>query len=517
MKFNFDLALEAAGSCNRYQYSLLTLSLVTWLAADFIAICMPFLKMIPEEISCLNNNIWTPCDQKTACSSEEFKIVSKYITFMQDSAMLCAYKPLIKIGISTSLGLMVGAILFSKMIDTSGRKSSLFIGNIVFLFGMCGLLYLNSNEYLVLISCFIIGVGSTGASLASYIFVIETCHPDVRGTFGNLLQSSFPIAGFLYFAINEFSQSWRYPAYFSLFSTGICSAVILLFSESARFYSKEGNTGKAAVVLYRVSCFNHTQESYLTYLMSLDNAEEERLLGTKREKILITPEDAKSKGKAESSILEMFNSKNMNDIDTLVEEDTFTFCNLFSHPKLRWIVLNCTVLWIVTVFAYYGITFSLDQVLKNKVFLAGMINYSAELVSLYTTVFLFTLTGYGRVLNYKIMYLIALIFSIPFLLTNDLYARVTCLFLVRFGIVSCYSNCYLYSNEIYPTDARSKGLGFNSLMARMALLVLAGLLEILEGDVVFIFIIPMAFVGLVVSFRLSETKGEKLKESVKEL
>ena len=514
MIFDLDTAIKHAGSKHRFQYFLLAICFFSWFSADFIAICIPIFKDEPKIFKCgPDYDHMSDCTKEQACKAKILQGQYDYWTFLEDTQLLCTQEIITFVGIALGLGLTIGAILFSKLIDVIGRRSSVLLSNFLFIFSILCLIFIKVNIYVICIWLFLIGISSTGTTICSYLLLIESIDADSRSVFGNTLNSSFAFAGFAYFALYQFTFSWKTGAFVAISVNALCAlAIITVTPETPRYYLAKNQVGKCAVSVYRIACLNGRRKELLTYLsyeykMQIHEQQDETILSLKENLV----DDSKDDLSNEMKMEELFNKHN-----APVEEDNFPYCNLISEPKLLPIFLTTNVLWGLSIVVYYGITFYLDEI-SNNMFISAYINYAAEFSSLFVTSALFQIDGYGRKTNFTIMYALAMCASVPFLFFSIDAIRNTCLFCLRFAIVSAYSNCFLYSSEVYPTEARGKGVNINNLTARVSLLTMAAFINYLKGTLIYSIWIGFSCVNFGISFLLIETKGMQLLDKVEQL
>ena len=514
MIFNLEVALQHAGSSNRFQYFLLAVCTITWFAADFLAISLPIFKDEPTTFICGPNAGQTKiCTKHEACLADYFASEYHYWTFLEDTKLLCVDEVITIIGGALAIGLCIGAILFSKLVDLIGRRLSLLLSNTIFAISTVSMLFLNFNIYLVCTWLCFIGITAIGSTISSYLLLIESVDTDSRSFINNGLHLAFPLAGFGYFAVYQFSYNWKTGLFVAIGFNLISSLLVFIYiPETARYFLTKNQFGNCTRAIYRIALFNNRRNDLITYLsyeykmQMLDKTDE--TLCSLREELLDSSEEDLSN---EDKIAELFST-----VDAKIVKDTFAYYFLVTDVKLRTIFFTTSVLWVLSVFVYYGITFHLDKI-SNNMFVSAYINYAAEFASAFVVTGLFKISYYGRKTNFTIMYGLATISSVPFLFTKNDWIVNGCLFCFRFAIVSAFSTCLLYSSEVFPTEARGKGINMNSLLSRISLMVMAVTIKYLEGQILYWIWIAMSFTNFLNSFLLKETKGRKMLDRVDQL
>jgi len=192
------------------------------------------------------------------------------------------------------------------------------------------------------------------------------------------------------------------------------------------------------------------------------------------------------------------------------------FSALFKFRSLRYKFLICCLLWFVTSFTYYGMSFFLKKGGEN-VFTNGYVIYLAEGISYFFTGIIMSVSFLGRVRSLSIMMILAGISTLVFWFIKDIsgmYDKIP-LFIARFSITSIYSIMYTYSTEVYPTSIRAKGLGLNTFCARISSIMVPIIVELVDNP--FVIFSVMMFISFFFTFSLPETNNKELEDEILEV
>jgi MFS family permease len=153
----------------------------------------------------------------------------------------------------------------------------------------------------------------------------------------------------------------------------------------------------------------------------------------------------------------------------------------------------------------------------EEIFKDGYVVYIAEGLAYIVACIIMEIQFFGRVKTIRIMMAICSISCAGnfFLSSYDLKdLNFITLFFSRFAITTSCSCLYTYSTEVYPTVIRAKGLGFNSLSARFAALMIPVIDELIKNPFhIFAIIAGIAFI---LSFLLEDTYGKPLEDDILE-
>lgn len=237
MKFNVEDAFISAGNKHKYQKTVLFAIMFTWLSVDFISLVFPLLELEPDYY-CKIGEVYISCDNKLACSlpADSIKRIIEYKNILTDYHIDCEKFDLIMLGVSYTVGILIGSFLASIYSDILGRKPVLLISEFSFLIA-CSILVFAPNYTMILISVFLCGNACSGGTIVSFLYMNEILSKERRSIYGIAISVFFAMAGLLYFFMFEHLKNWKYMMYLCMsFDIISCLLVLFYFVESPRFY-----------------------------------------------------------------------------------------------------------------------------------------------------------------------------------------------------------------------------------------------------------------------------------------
>ena len=501
MNINADKALQACGNDNFYQRLLFLSICLIWLSVDFISICFPLLELLPK-FKC--NGVECKVEKFCELSETNREAIIEYNNIMTDYPQLyCDSFLVICIGVFYVFGIIVGAVVLSALSDAWGRKKVLLLCQVLFAIA-AGVITVRPHFYVVLGLLLIIGFACSGGTIISYLYINEILATKRRAIYGALINSSFAVAGVIYFTAYQFNKEWVYIAYSSIVIDVISGLILFFyFKESPRYLLSNNRVGEAIEVFKYMAEKNGRAEQFKQFLES--------------DVPTLTTVEAGSAKKINSSSFDEDNK-----IEALIEEKSAktgssrSAIALFKYKSLRTPFLVCSQLWFTYGFVYYGISMDLKKS-EDDVFKDGYVVYVAEGIAYLVSCIIMNIQFFGRVRTLRIM------MGLCFVATLINYIFTQCdlkdlnfitLFFARFSITTACSCLYTYSTEVYPTVIRAKGLGFNALSARFAAMLVPIIDEKIENP--FHIFSAVALIAFCLSWLLEETFGKPLEDEIKE-
>lgn len=218
---------------------------------------------------------------------------------------------------------------------------------------------------------------------------------------------------------------------------------------------------------------------------------------------------------------------------------------LLLSPALRRTSLLLWYSWFVASFAYYGSVLSSSELLEKNLLCVtnadhehqvkhhledalcycipfGNSDYQTLLISSFGEVALvplniFLLNIIGRKLSLSILQLLAAVLFMLINICTSMWGFTVLLFLLRSLVSMNFNVVYIYTAEVYPTVARSLGMGFCTSFSRIGGMIAPFIAQVLMSQSVIKALCPFAvacFICALGNFLLPiETKGRALLQN----
>ncbi|KAJ0179285.1 hypothetical protein K1T71_004997 [Dendrolimus kikuchii] len=397
-------------SCNRYTNS-----------TDSVDIPIDVEDVCPAIL--FNRDITVPCD--------DGYVYERTNTVVYDFSLECQEWLRTLPGTLNSLGGMVALAIAGFVSDHYGRRTSIVIFSFnIALIGVVRAFSVNYPMYIAL--QFLQTAVGGGAFSASYILAAEIVGPKYRVITSATISSMFALGqvylGLIAYAVPE----WQKLSLVLFSPVFVLISYQWLLTESPRWLLSKNKPEKAKMYVTRAAKWNGKKVSKTSM------------------NFLLTAFSRKDKKK-------------------MVPEENLFLKVIKSRVLLR---RCCTtpILWITTVFIYYGLSI-------NSVNLSGnmYINYIAvgaiEIPGFWTAVLV--LDRIGRRVTLFSGFMVCALCNMGFAFTPDnMYGLSLFLFLTgKFCIGMVMTSLYLYTAELYPTRYRHSFLGFSSMVGRIGSVV----------------------------------------------
>ncbi|CAN4085060.1 unnamed protein product [Withania somnifera] len=411
-------------------------------------------------------------------------------------------------------GMLIGAYSWGSISDKCGRRRG-FLMTAVFTATAGFLSAFSSNFPLLIILRFLVGIGLGGGPVLAAWF-LEFIPAPHRGTW-MVVFSGFWTVG----TILEASLAWvvmpRLGWRWLLGFSALPSSLLLLFYgvtlESPRYLCMKGREKEALLVLEKIARMNG-RKLPCGILVSDKQIELDEHSSVSEDKELLSPSASGdvTLGPVESS-----------------QEGVSPLVTLLSPEFAKSTIL----LWIVffgNAFSYYGLVLLTTElsVGQNQCLPAELQLKRSHDVS-YRNVFITSFAGlilsaatidkFGRKLSMCIMFFLSCIFLIPLVHHQPQGLTTGLLFGARTCITATFTIVYIYAPEIYPTSARTTGVGVASSVGRIGgmicPLVAVGLMHGCHRSLVIIlFESVLLLSGVCVILFPFETKGRQLSDTL---
>lgn len=371
------------------------------------------------------------------------------------------------------IGMFVGAFFWGIVSDKFGRRicyliTSLFVG----VFGMASAASHSLVSFLIF--RFFVGFGF-GGSHTAYTLWQEFTPSDSRGTMLLLNQIFWTIGAFTeallaWWLIPASSDGWRHLMVVSAILPFITATFYFCLPESPRYLMVHGRVDEAAQTLRDVARANGKEYPEGTELV----------------------------------------------LEAEYDHNRSSFTTLF-HPALLTTTLIMALVWSTDTFTYYGGAFITPKFFQSSsLFTAALITTAAEVPGIFLP--MLTLDTIGRKATIGLLLLLSAVFLFVLAFVPDDTVVLVCLCVSRMCSSSAFTVTYIYTSEVYPTVARSTGLGFNSAFSRISGFITSFIATGLDKTTAgLIYAIMSTITGALCFFLPYETKTRPMFDNVEQM
>ncbi|XP_037875285.1 organic cation transporter protein isoform X1 [Bombyx mori] len=339
------------------------------------------------------------------------------------------------VGTIHSAGVFMALPITAFISDNYGRRTALIMTAVAA--GVAGVARAFSNSYVLYVVLeFVEATVGAGAYSTGFILALEMVGVNRRVLGGNIISSTFAL-GQVVVALT----AWAFPYWRTL--TLIIYAPSILFilyifviEESVRWLISKGRKKEAAKIIFKAAAINNKK---------------------------LSPETIKI----------------LND-ESVVEEETKSPVKELPKKSLAVQVLRsktimtrlcvCCFWWITLTFVYYGLSI-------NSVSLAGNSYVNYILTSLVEIpgycLSVLTMDRFGRKASIMTAFIVCglSLVGLPFVPENIIWLQTTLNMIGKLCISMAFSSIYIYTSELFPTEARHTLLGACSMIGRIGSLV----------------------------------------------
>lgn len=330
-------------------------------------------------------------------------------------------------------GVMIGVVLSGYISDRIGRLKTHLLSTILTILTATGASFAADYWTFAILEFFLGGFYIASYS-AIYVLAMEVASSRHRVKQGNSVTFGFSCCIILLSGLGYVFRSWRTVQQVVALATSVTAILLWKYCyESPRWLLAKNRESEALAVLHKMA----------------------RVNGKPEVKIDI---------KDDSEGTEKFEQDG-----ALLDEDTdqeYLYVDLLKNITLRKTTLILCYNWFACSCVYFGLTFNSSQLSGNvflNLFLCGLV----ETPSLIASAFLMDMWGRRPIMCVNLLLSAFALFAM-FMVPEGMTVMSLVLFLIgKFGASSSFAIIYIYTNELYPTPMRGKGLGVCSSCARI--------------------------------------------------
>ncbi|CAH1173867.1 unnamed protein product [Phaedon cochleariae] len=414
-------------------------------------------------------------NREIKCSSFVYRTEEKSI--LQEYDLQCDDNlwKLTMVGTINSIGQFFGLFIGGLISDRYGRKPVLIWGMV--LSAICGIsrAFMPTYNWFLFFE-FLDATFGAGTYIVGFVLGVELVSPKKRVMTGIISSSCFAI-GEIFTAGSAWAvKSWK-PLIFILYSP-----IFLLISyhwlvpESVRWNLSRGHVEEAKMTLRRAAKFNGIELSESTL-----------------EKLALPTKDCP-------------------------EDETGDFKTALKSKILSVRLVNCCFCWITCTFLFYGLTLNSVSLVAGNSYLDFILTALIEVPAYICCNFMLDL--FGRKKSVSISYMVTGIACSAFLFVPpDSHAGSLSVYLIgKFGATAAFTNLYVITSEMFPTNLRHSFMGFCSTFGRLGCMIAPQtplLAQIWKPLPVVCFSVMSVVAGLL-TMLFPETSNIKLPDTIEE-
>lgn len=488
-----DAAYAVIGECGLAQVPAYVLPSLAWVAAGpmtLLSIYVTAMGSWVDEAGEVHDDSSPPCD------GTPFSWVEKGFSAVTEYDLACGgrEKYVTLLNMSFWIGFLCTTNLWGVLADRCGRRGVLMV--VTGAASVATLLTSTARSLLeVILWMGVTGAFSSGIGLCSLLLAVESVGSKYRG-YAGIGQQVFWSIGVLTSSFAAWdvqpNHGWRRYAALYAATPGVMFVVVAVIGlmESPRWMMMNGHVDEAAALLSR---------------MGRRNGKEDEGLDVKLRAMLAQAGGGGGHGVAatETDV----------PVDQTPKENLRT---VFSHTRLRKLLLQNCYLWFAVSTMYYGLNFLLSDI-QGNFYLNAILFSLVELMGVVLAMLVVEKIGRRGVL------LVCLVSSSLCLLVSGLSdsralqrsAAVT----GKAGISAVFALLYLFSSEMQPTTVRSQCLALCSTCARAGSLIAPVISSLASVSQFLPFLIfgGLGSIAFLTSLTLPETGGQRLADSCEEI
>ncbi|XP_060070481.1 organic cation transporter protein-like [Ylistrum balloti] len=416
------------------------------------------------------------------CHSFVFDTTIFQSTFTTEDNLVCQRKKyIVHATMAFMAGFTVGSLLLGIMADVLGRKRSMILSVVLYIFPNISGSFVTSFELFV--TCRFLSGASVGGLLGTgFVMGLEFVGPSKRMWAGIVIELFWASGTMLLALLAYLIRDWKYLNLVVSIPPVLFLSYIWIMPESVRWLIIKDRKEEAMDILQHAARVNGVH--------------------------------------LPSTILEKGNEKT----EKQVESSCFPVFKLFSTKRMAIRSLIIFLNWTVCSMVFYGLSINVGNISGN-IFLNFFFISLAELLGFLSL--LFVLNKFGRRPVYITsvvsagVFCICTVFPVIFGTQETQWVAILLATIGKVGASAAFATVLLFSAELFPTVIRNSAMGAASFCARVGGMLspyIVDLVESVEGDVGRA--LPMVVFGLgaiisgLLAFCLPETLHENLPETI---
>ncbi|XP_063877911.1 organic cation transporter-like protein isoform X2 [Scylla paramamosain] len=387
-------------------------------------------------------------------------------------------------------GNLLGSPVSGFLADKYGRKKIVFPGYVMYmLLGVVSswLPYLST----ILVARFLMGYLHSINAYTSFVHGQEVLTPKVRKWFAFDLYIFWAAGTMLYGLLGYLIRDWRLLQTAATLPGLLVMPVIWMIDESPRWLIVNGRPREALQVLTKVARWHGVD----------------------------LPPEAEMKAVLEEQNAEVPVGARQSSVEKVPSSFVAEILVLFRTPQLRTITLCILFDFLIVGIVYYGMSLSGTNISDDPfmyIVLCGLMD-----VPVYLCIGRI-MERFGRRVTLSLCYFIAAVVLLALSVTPDAHSTVIILLAImgRMAAAAAFQIVLFYSNELFPTEVRSRGVGASFVMSCSGGIVTPFITDQVSAMYPWapfvVFGVGSSLAGLG-TLLLPETRGQTLPDTVAEL
>lgn len=536
MDHEIEKIINKAGRNNKYQFIVSFIFFILYGAGEYLTIILPLLQAKPivtfkDEDGITHTSVlnYTICENYPSFDIK----TDHYVSLITELKIHCDRTLIILTTFLLFLGAAVGSVLTYNISDNYGRKTTLLLSTIILAILQIPLYWMYDLTFFY-IWFFIYGMVYTSITVTTLVYVIEMVRKSHIAIFCSIIFSSHSFTGIICtIFFMKFQNHWRFIFFVMIFVyLLLIPSTYYYIDESPAFHYAQGNFEKFFESVMRIagrngkmlidkdfrlslgekstdvkSISNDSSNPFTSKINSSDinNEKIEKNYLKESEEIL----DIKSSllDQYKTYFIESHNKKLMSE---------FSLIDLIRYDSQRIYFLILCYMFLSLAIIFNGLSINIKN-LNGNIFVNSIIVFSLDIIVTISVGFISNTVFFGRKTTLTLLLLISFcsymtcIFAVNHpeesLCTYSLFTSRTCM--VSLLCVLCF-----YSNEIYPTVLRTKGLGVNYALFKFGGAIAPFVIEKMSTENLLLVFCILNLFALLVSFILPETIKRPMRNQI---
>lgn len=570
MQSNINKLVSLAGNNNRYQYFVAIMCFFYWFNFELLGFSLAFLENPPmvSYFDAEKNETTVESLDYDICDWEDntYTIVETYkYSWVIDLGIECEKLKVSLIGTFVSLGMLLGAVLYSYVIKFVGQKKALLGANVIYLLFFILCLFIKNYVFYCIV-CIVANIMCNIMAYSVMVLFTEIIDKKRKSVFSACINSGLGIGGLFYVLMFYAIRKWKYVFLISIV-IGVVIFILTVFFifNSLKELVEDKKYDEFMNVLRFIAKFNGRLElfekeieksEYQIVINRIRGGEMPLPINTPRSDMIKSPvqkqiemEQKTEEDKKDNKIL-MLNTNTLNEnnnednshknvtsqeniIEKKVQEEykennnnnednhkvikTLSPLCLLKYSSIRYTFLLFCILWFFSSALYSGLTIGVKN-LPGSIYLNSLLLFIAETPGYFISGIAMNNKVLGR--KYSLI-LFTSCFTLGNLLLYILYDHETpsivVYLLTRFFVVSAFVIYYTYSLESYPLTIAPIAYGINGSCNSLGGIVVPFVVEYVDHKTLYLAYFIFGVVCVLLMFLLKETNGKVIPEQIKEI